>query len=249
MNFNQWWRHFGAQDQAQAERGLTPSVALVPRCEEGLRHCLEGRIVEEGYRKWWTREGNGQDYELAHDIVCTGPRAHADQQINLTGIRLLTQSSVQAPRQPFPGWRLVGLSLWKDSFNLQHNASTLWHQLLDSRNTEFNSAISLTTPLIPISCCRVFRSTLSIREPPMSSIRMYQLMVMWVIPWKQQRIAISIEHRHRWWRRAARTVCRVSWLKDAILDCVIHHNYALILALQEHYRPIAIKCYQLQKLF
>jgi len=29
VNFNQWWRHFGAQDKDQAERGLTPSVALV----------------------------------------------------------------------------------------------------------------------------------------------------------------------------------------------------------------------------
>ena len=62
-------------------------------------------------------ESDGQEKEMDRTtnwlmILCVrGPRAHADQQINLTGIRLLTQSSVQAPRQPFPGWRRVGLSL------------------------------------------------------------------------------------------------------------------------------------------
>ena len=39
MNFNQWWRHFGAQDVDQAERGLTPSVALV-NFNEGLNELL-----------------------------------------------------------------------------------------------------------------------------------------------------------------------------------------------------------------
>jgi len=57
---------------AEEEAGPVNSC-IIPRCEEGLQHRLEGRIVEEMDRTTnWLM------------ILCVrGPRAHADQQINL----------------------------------------------------------------------------------------------------------------------------------------------------------------------
>lgn len=92
---------------------------IIPRCEESLQHCLEGRIVEEAKESYGQEEMDRTTNWLM--ILCVrGPRAHADQQINLILSQALDlqhwlgitdpviRTAVQASRQPLPGWRLVG---------------------------------------------------------------------------------------------------------------------------------------------